>query len=50
MLAYRAFDMEPGFEDELNPVLKCPCGHIFSPVDTEALRTGIRLRGLASVA
>jgi hypothetical protein len=31
ILAYKAFDVEQEFADELNTVLKCPCGHIFSP-------------------
>ena len=31
ILAFKAFDVDEEFIDELNTVLKCPCGHIFSP-------------------
>jgi hypothetical protein len=31
VLAYGTFDVVEEFADELNVVLKCPCGHIFSP-------------------
>ena len=32
MLAYKHFEINPSFANELNVVLKCPdCSHIFSP-------------------
>lgn len=31
VLAYKPFQIAEEFADELNVVLKCPCGHIFSP-------------------
>jgi hypothetical protein len=43
MLAYRTFEIVPEFADELNPVLKCPCGHLFSPgPDGAILRERLR--------
>jgi hypothetical protein len=51
IFAYRAFEVSPDYEAELNVVLKCPCGHIFSPgVDAETIRRGILARELAHVA
>lgn len=50
--AYKTFEIAEDFESELNPVLKCPCGHIFSPgVDVETIRLGMRVgEALADVA
>lgn len=52
IFAYKTFDIAPAFESELNPVLKCPCGHIFSPgVDAETIRRGMRVgEAVASAA
>jgi len=45
MFAYKTFEVSPDFADELNVVLKCPCGHIFSPGNIGELRDRIRARG-----
>jgi hypothetical protein len=31
MLAYKTFEVQEEFADELNVIFKCPCGHLFSP-------------------
>lgn len=31
ILAFKHFEVVEEYSDELNVVLKCPCGHIFSP-------------------
>jgi hypothetical protein len=44
IFAYKTFEISAQFESELNPVLKCPCGHIFSPgVDAETIRRGMQV-------
>jgi hypothetical protein len=32
---YKTFDRNPEFSQELNPVFKCKCGHVFSPGITD---------------
>jgi hypothetical protein len=41
VLAYKSFEVQAEFADELNVVLKCPCGHIFSPGLSEAEMRGL---------
>lgn len=31
ILSYKTFEVVAEFSDELNVVMKCQCGHIFSP-------------------
>ena len=42
IFAYKSFEQTEEFSDELNVVLKCPCGHIFSPgVDSQTIKAGM---------
>lgn len=51
IFAYKSFEVSPEFADELNVVLKCPCGHIFSPgVDAETIRRGMQVGVAANAA
>jgi hypothetical protein len=44
IFAYKTFEVSEDFEEELNIVLKCPCGHIFSPgVDARTIRMGMQV-------
>ena len=43
ILAYRVFEVSEEFAHELNVIMRCPCGHIFSPALTtdEIEATGV---------
>lgn len=49
MFAYKTFEVVPEFADELNPVLKCPCGHIFSP-GSNTDEMSLKMRAVANAA
>lgn len=45
MHAYKAFEVDPRYADELNVILRCPdkkCAHIFSPgPSSDEMRIGL---------